>query len=483
MDDLGVPAYGHRLAPRHFRHKGLLAFGLLLYRTAHYGNDLQPRVILPYYEYRAEPVPFTKEQGRPFPSGTGGVRPAVAPGAFYHCFPERSSRTGRADAPYDGQVHDLLGDRQGEKIKKWFFSMDLLKKTAVFALIVSRCAFACAGEDLVGTTFSQIQCAYLDMDSERTYRAVLRMGFGIIRLGSYWNRIEPSEGVYDFTELDRQLEEAHRKKIPVVLTVGIKAPRWPEYFIPEWLRRKARLARGGDVARNPVLREAALGFIEKVVTRYRDNSAVKYWQVENEALNRIGPDNWYIGPGFLEEEVELVRRLDRSRRPIVLTVATYPNLFLRILRRVGSKYDNIEENLSLCDVLGINVYPDVGHKLWLFPLYFRTDTKRPRKYFRRIHDRIKQAGKVPWVTELQAEPWEPGHLVYTGKEQPRTGRREKTVGTFDMLRSMGFGTVLLWGCEFWLYRARRYGDHRWTESIGALLEMPEKRRQNGTGGE
>jgi beta-galactosidase GanA len=31
------------------------------------------------------------------------------------------------------------------------------------------------------------------------------MGFDIIRIGAYWNRIEKEEGIFDFNELDRQI--------------------------------------------------------------------------------------------------------------------------------------------------------------------------------------------------------------------------------------------------------------------------------------
>ena len=44
--------------------------------------------------------------------------------------------------------------------------------------------------------------------------------FQLIRLGAYWNRIEPEPGVFDTRELDLQVEMADRAGKEVVLCVG-----------------------------------------------------------------------------------------------------------------------------------------------------------------------------------------------------------------------------------------------------------------------
>jgi len=345
-----------------------------------------------------------------------------------------------------------------------------LKKIIAILIIIFQCVPLCADSVRVGTTFSSVQCSYFEMDPKTTYLDVLDMGFGIMRLGAYWNRIEKEEGIYDFSELDWQVEEAKKQKIPVVLTVGMKAPRWPEYYIPDWVREKAHLYPGGDVTRSNILREATLKFIEQVVLRYKDNPTVKYWQVENEALDRIGADSWHIGKDFLKEEVELVRKLGGGKRPIILTVATYPNKFLGILARIRVSHDPIKENLNLCDILGLNVYPMIGQQEFGLPFYFSTNRAEMDAYFTRLVKKIKDAGKIPWITELQAEPWEPGHLVYPKKEEPRTGRRKEAVSTFKQMKSMGFDTILLWGAEYWLFRNTRHGDQRWLDTVKEILK-------------
>src|SRR5207248_2409932 len=84
----------------------------------------------------------------------------------------------------------------------------------------------------VGYTFSPRQAEYLGVPWRQTYEASLGLDSRIVRLGAYWDDIEPRPGVYDFRALDWQMDLAAQSGRAVVLSVGMKAPRWPEYFLP-----------------------------------------------------------------------------------------------------------------------------------------------------------------------------------------------------------------------------------------------------------
>ena len=84
-----------------------------------------------------------------------------------------------------------------------------------------------------------------------------------------------------------------------------------------------------------------------MVKRYQGEETIHWWQVENEPLNRIGERHWFIGSDFLKEEVRLVRKLDKNKRPVLMTVATYPNGFLRFIARLSVRHDPIKESLEL----------------------------------------------------------------------------------------------------------------------------------------
>jgi len=321
----------------------------------------------------------------------------------------------------------------------------------------------------LGITYSPIQSRYLGQDQKQAYLDVLNMGFDIIRLGAYWKDIEKEKDEYDFSNLDWQISQAKKKRIPVILTVGMKAPRWPEYFIPEWVLKEVTLPAGSDVSKSDYLKRRTLIFIRKVLEHYNNERAICYWQVENEPLNHMGEKSWYIGNDFLKEEISLVRKMDKRNRPIIVNLATYPNKFLRYLNRLLSPNNPIQEAIELCDILGLNVYPVVGHSCLGFDFRFRTHARERKEYLKGIINHAKAKGKTVWVTELQAEPWEPGKLVHVEKDSPTTSSPQSYKLYVDELESLGIETILLWGAEYWYFRRTCHLDNLWWETALKLL--------------
>lgn len=295
------------------------------------------------------------------------------------------------------------------------------------------------------------------------------MGFSYVRLGAYWNQIELKPGQYDFSKLDRQIAQAAKDKVKVVLTVGMKAPRWPEFFIPDWVLEKTSFSFGQDVSQNSFLRSRVLKFIETIVNRYKDNPAIAVWQVENEPSTRIGPGRWWIGKDFVADEVWLVRALDPRQRPILLTVAVYPNKFLYFSQILFSSNDRVRVSLALCDILGINVYPTIGQNFLGFDLQIRSTKDERARYFKPILELAKKKNKKVWATEVQAEPWEPGQLVHKGPEDPKTISVEDIKGYCNELTALGIDTIFLWGGEYWIYRKDEHKDKTWYNAVMDIL--------------
>ncbi len=326
-------------------------------------------------------------------------------------------------------------------------------------------------EVVVGMTFSPIQCEYLNQPWETTYEDILDMGFDLIRLGAYWNEIEAVEGEYDFSRLDIQIEKAKAKDIAIVLTVGMKAPRWPEYFIPEWILKKIKLKHAGDVSTNGFLRKATLNFIEKVLQRYKNEDAIICWQVENEPLDRAGPNLWYIAKDFLLEEAMLIREMDNKQRPLMINIATYPNTLLRLLNRIFSATNPLNDALQICDILGLNIYPVVGQRFFGIDMTFKTTTGSRYRYLKKIKEKAHANNLPIWVTELQAEPWDPGKLVHIDQAQPITSSPSQIREYFLELRSLGLDTIFLWGAEYWFFRENNFNDTSWKDSVTGLMDM------------
>jgi len=62
---------------------------------------------------------------------------------------------------------------------------------------------------------------------------LLTYPFHLIRLGAYWNRMEPEPGIFYPDELDWQIDAAERARKHIILCVGpLKTFHYPEFFVP-----------------------------------------------------------------------------------------------------------------------------------------------------------------------------------------------------------------------------------------------------------
>ena len=124
-----------------------------------------------------------------------------------------------------------------------------------------------------GVTWSVMQAEELGLNSRAAYRAVLDdLKVRDIRIPAYWPRVEPKRAVYDWSELDFQLQEARVRDARVILAIGRRLPRWPECHVPDWAQKLSWEEQKGELR----------AYITAVVERYKDNTAITYWQVEKE---------------------------------------------------------------------------------------------------------------------------------------------------------------------------------------------------------
>jgi hypothetical protein len=206
-----------------------------------------------------------------------------------------------------------------------------------------------------------------------------------------------------------------------------------------------------------------------VVERYKDEAIIYAWQVENEPLNRSGPRELWVGWNLLQKEIDLVKELDEKKRPIVLNSMTYPNRFLRFFTRFMYKRNPVFEMIDLAEIPALNIYPVIGHKLWGTKICFWSSAESRSNYIKPFIRRAEIQNKPMWITELQAEPWEPGELVHMFEAAPLTCGPETFMQTFRELRDMKVKTILLWGVEYWIYRAKTFKDEEWVEAGKHLI--------------
>src|SRR3990167_7300395 len=136
-----------------------------------------------------------------------------------------------------------------------------------------------AKEPLVyGVTFVPDYARYYDLDPREVLNALIHdLRLKQIRLVSYWDDIESSPGNYDFTELDWQFAMAKTAGVKVSLAIGLRQPRWPECHIPSWAEIKSK----------PEWVANLKTFMTKVIERYKDNSVLDSYQLENEFFLKV----------------------------------------------------------------------------------------------------------------------------------------------------------------------------------------------------
>ena len=118
----------------------------------------------------------------------------------------------------------------------------------------------------------------------------------VVRVGEFaWSTMEPREGTYDFTWLDRAIAQAARHHIYVVIGTPTAAPpAWLTSKYPDTLRvdEDGTRAEHGNRQQfsfsSPRYRELARQLVTRLAERYGHNPDVIGWQIDNE----MGPDSF-----------------------------------------------------------------------------------------------------------------------------------------------------------------------------------------------
>jgi hypothetical protein len=340
------------------------------------------------------------------------------------------------------------------------------------------------GSTRLGISFRPRQAEALGLDVRSTLRDLLTRPFQIVRLGAYWNRVEPRPGALDFGELDWQIEAAERAGKQIILCVGaLKTFGYPEFFVPKHRLvqplPEGRLIRPADY---PALLAAAIEHIVRIVERYRGRAGIVAWQVEHEAVDPLGLEHsWRLDAAFVEQEVAAVRTADPVR-PILM------NGFFQASSLVGlaqwwqtrDQGDSLTVAQRIADVVGVDYYPRHA----LLHLGGRTlyvDGSRGFWHGRALGRLLTWArassGRRFMITEGQAEPWEAvttppsprdGWMHSCGPEQMIENYNRWQVWTREA--GVTLDAYLFWGAEYWMLR-QQHGDASYVRAFERILEQ------------
>ncbi len=310
---------------------------------------------------------------------------------------------------------------------------------------------------MCGASFSARYAAQLGLDPREALADIISdLGIKALRLPVYWDEVEPEPGVFRWDSVDWQMEAAAGGGARVVLAVGHKVPRFPEYHAPVWATQ----------ADEQQFRSALARFVSGVVTRYRSHPALEAWQVENEPLAAFA--GWRFGENSrdatrcLPGEIGLVRSLDRSR-PIVLTYADTPWMAAQLQKTL--RFDS--------DIVAVSVYSRLYFRSTFYTGYvdltrFGMFAPLSLRYQKQLAAR---RGRELWAGELQAEPWPAdlqGLLSASPEEVARTMSAVHLAGIWERVADAGIDRAYLWGVEWLLYRRKMGLDQETVDLVRVL---------------
>lgn len=287
----------------------------------------------------------------------------------------------------------------------------------------------------LGVSFSAKYARDMNLDPKEVLEAQLRdLGAKRVRLVSYWSEHEKVEGQYDFSQLDWQFELLQKYDAKASLAIGLRQPRWPECHFPEWAKDKSEKE----------ITKPLANYIEATVNRYKNNSALEEYQMENEYFLKVfGLCQNYRSRDRLISQYNLVKKLDPHHR-VILT---------RSNNALGWPV-----NEPIPDASGVSVYKRVWDKT-ITKRYF--DYPFPGWFYGSLAAIMEIVhGKPTIIHELQAEPWPPSGAVIENslEEQDKSMDAERLKKRAKYGISSGIRTIDLWGSEWWYWRMKVAND-------------------------
>lgn len=298
-----------------------------------------------------------------------------------------------------------------------------------------------------GVSFSLHRCSELGLDKSAVLNAAIKeLGLRRFRLMSYWNIHEQKKGVYDFTELDWQLDLIAKHGGSVTMCVGKRQPRWPECHMPEWALGLCQYE----------WYEALYSYIEAVVNRYKSHPALISWQLENEALLK-GFGNCEDGDYSskrLKREYDIVKSLD-PKHPIIMSLSD----------SWGIPFKAPEPDQYAMSLYRITINKRGKYSFSQRPVYFY----RLRAFIISV---FKQ--RPLFIHELQAEPWLNDSILSTPvKKQLKYMNPKLFREIISFADSTRLYPIDLWGLEWW-YWLRTNGDPSLWDNVRQQIDSRTK---------
>lgn len=296
-----------------------------------------------------------------------------------------------------------------------------------------------------GVTFSPRYASELMLDPKKIYLEMLDdLKVKTVRLPVYWDEVETVPGKFNFSRIDYYLNEAQKRNVEIILSLGLKQPRWPECFYPIWAKDLTPSLKAQKILR----------LIKEEVKHFKKYSNITYWQVENEPLLNFGlcdPPPNQVTLEMLKREIEVVKALDS--RPVMLTDTGELSTWVDIL--------------NLADSVGVSLYRTVWNPTFglvdypLPPAFYSAKVALSQMFF---------GSKPIIISELQAEPWLLKPILDTDVSKlEKLFPLSKLKEHVQFAKETGIEEIYLWGIE-WYYYMGKHGHPQYLDYIKSLFD-------------
>lgn len=272
----------------------------------------------------------------------------------------------------------------------------LRKQGTATQLMVDGKPFIILGGELGNSSASSVA------DIERIFPRLQRMNLNTVLVPVYWDMIEPVEGDYDFSLVDRTLEEARRCGLKVVFLWFGAWKNSMSCYAPSWFKADYKKYPRAYTSQGKPL-EIASAFSENVYTA--DSRAFKAWlshlaaadndgtvlmvQIENE-IGMLEDARDYSAAAQLEYEKgvpeALIRHIEKNKNTL------HPQLLAR-WRDNGMKRSG-----SWREVFGDDIYSDEYFMAWNYARYVERLAREARAIIDRplyVNAAMNSRGRKP----------------------------------------------------------------------------------------
>ncbi|WP_461631215.1 beta-galactosidase [Labilibaculum euxinus] len=204
----------------------------------------------------------------------------------------------------------------------------MAKKISLLALLISSWIGVLSAQDFfpkkdlmsVGVYYYPEQ--WSEDQWERDIENIAGHGFEFIHMSEFaWAQMEPSEGKYDFTWLDKVIELADKNKLKVILGTPTPCPpvwlgiKYPEIYIQDGnYQSKEHGTRANMSLSNPIVLEYTQKIVDEMAKHYAHNKAVMGWQIDNEpeAKEDYSPSAQLAFREWLQNEYADITELNKA---------------------------------------------------------------------------------------------------------------------------------------------------------------------------